>query len=110
MESPERKRPYYELQEDENGDPVAVVCLRRKYEAHGEQIDQIRIVEPTGKMMEAVDRAAGEQTKGFNHLLAATASVPYSTICKLKAADWRVCGEALAALGFTIADASLEES
>jgi len=85
------------------------VTLEQPVEANGETISELTIFEPAARECEAMDRGKGEIQKA-NHLLAACARVPYSTILLLSARDYQSAMEALGELGFSQPEASPEPS
>ncbi len=98
-----RRRPYFKVGMDHEGDLYAIVYLRKKYMAQKKEFDQLRLKEPDGKQMEMLDRGKGRQ-QGYNHMLSSVAAVPYSTIISIKARDYLKIGEAMTRMGFTIGE------
>lgn len=85
------------------------LVLEQPVEAHGGTISKLTISEPSAREFEAMDRGKGEIQK-TNHLLAACAKVPYSTILNLSARDYQAALGALGELGFTQASETSSDS
>ena len=82
-------------------DESKTIKLSQPITAHGEMLTQLVLREPTAKDIEATDKAAIDApTKKANHLLAAVAGIPYSSVLLLRLRDWNACMEALAEMGF----------
>lgn len=94
----------------EDGRVAIRVTLKRAIEAHGKQVSELVIREPTAKELEAMQRGKGGEISQLNHLLAECAQIPYSSVLKLRAGDWRKALEALQSFDFLDADEPSEES
>ena len=85
------------------------VSLASPIRAHDEDVTELVIQEPRALEFEAMDRGKGELQK-VNHLLAACAKVPYSSILTLCSRDYQAAMEALGKLGFQEASPLPSES
>jgi len=85
------------------------VALEQPVEAHGVEVSELTIQEPSAREFEAMDRGKGEIQK-TNYLLAACSKVPYSTILNLSAHDYQAALAALGELGFQEASPPSDES
>jgi len=85
------------------------VKLEQPIEANGTEIAELTIIKPAGREFEAMDRGKGEVQR-TNHLLAACAKVPYSTILNLSPEDYEAAMGALGGLGFPEASQPSSES
>src|SRR3990167_8913548 len=85
------------------------VTLEQPVDAHGVEVSELTIYEPAARECEAMDRGKGEVQKA-NHLLAACAKIPYSTVLSLGSRDYQAAMGGLGELGFQEGSPSLSES
>ena len=77
------------------------VRLSRPIQAHGREVTELVVSEPSPRHLEAMDRATGPVAK-VNLLLSEICQVPTSSIYQLRMRDYGELVEALGTVGFTV--------
>ena len=113
-EAEPQERPYYRVHEDDDGDLVANVYLRKTYRtvtASGNvgKLRELTLREPRfGVISGLLDKFADRKGELSARMLAELAGQPVATIRQLLARDSSACLEAMSQLGFDLKDLDVD--